>query len=281
MRNDNDALMEAVKSAYRSKMVAAAVAALLIGLVGGFFLGKAQTGDSGTSTAAASEQAPAAEYDTAGGWSAEGAKAEAPLADPTAPLPKGVNDNDSTGMKIPFAWNLKEFKDGIPTVTIWEDFQCPACKAFETTPAIKMLLDKANAGEINLQFRPLAFLDMNLRNDSSVRATAAWGCAIDAGVGEKYRELVFANQPAQEGQGFTDAELLSGGKLAGLEGDAYTQFEDCFKAGTYKAWGGTSTAATPQEVGGTPTVMIDGIVVDPKKSWDEAELVKAIDAAKK
>lgn len=278
-------LMAAVKSGYRAKMAAAALGALVIGLVGGYLVVNGSS--SGTSAAVqvpspdvSASTAETGTTDTEGGWSEQGAASFVPDSDANAPLPVDVNTRAVADPNAAYAWNYKPAKDGIPSVILWEDFQCPACKAFEASGAAKYLVDKANAGEINLIFRPLAFLDMALHNDSSVRATAAWGCAIDAGVGEKYRELVYGNQPAQEGKGFTDTELLSGGKVAGLTGDAYTKFEDCFKAGTYRYWAGTSTTATPPEIGGTPTIMINGKILDNKTGWNPSVLDKAIKAAK-
>lgn len=280
MKPADDALVAAIKSGYRAKIVAVGVGALAIGLISGFIAVQATSGSS-TTTASSPSPSPSASEDAAGGWSEQGAAVAAPLSDPSAPLPTGVNLGDSIGNATPYGWNYLPAKTDLPTITIWEDFQCPACKGFESSPATPFLLEQANAGKINLVYRPLAFLDMNLRNDASVRATAAWGCAIEAGAGEKYRELVYANQPAQEGVGFTDAQLLSGGKLVGLTGDALAKFESCFAAGTYSKWAGTSTALTPPEVGGTPTIMLDGNVLDQKQAWDVPFLEAQIKAATK
>lgn len=285
MRNDqntppSDDLLEAVKSGYRAKLLAAALGALLVGLVGGYFVVTAMTADTDSVAPPPVAAESAQELDTDAGWSEQGAAMEAPLADPSAPLPASVNTADSIGLKSPYAWNYAGYNEAVPTVTVWEDFQCPACATFKKGPVAAELLKKADAGDINLLFRPLAFLDMSLRNDSSARATAAWGCAIDAGVGEKFRELVYENQPPAQGTGFTEAQLISGGKLAGLDGDDFTTFESCVTTGTYKTWANTSSLEAPQEVGGTPTVMVDGTVMAPKDSWDLNIVNKTIEAAK-
>ena len=55
----------------------------------------------------------------------------------------------------------------------------------------------ANQGKIRLIWRPTTFLDGNLKNDSSSRAAAAWGCAIDAGKAAEYHNTIYANQPKE------------------------------------------------------------------------------------
>lgn len=260
-RNSTE-LMDAMRSSYRSKMITAAVVAFAIGGVSGFLAGSSFGDSTNTSTVTAAPVESNETFDTDGGWSEQGAIGEALLADESAPLPVGVNPSDSQGLQSPYGWNFVTFDPSRPTVTLWEDFQCPACAGFERSPVKTAIMQKADAGDINLIFRPLSFLDLSLGNDSSARATAAWGCAIDAGVGEKYRSLVFVNQPA-EGAGFTEAELLSGGELAGLTGEEFTGFQECVTSGTYKAWSGTSSFNAPPEVGGTPTVMVDGVALAP------------------
>ena len=47
-------------------------------------------------------------------------------------------------------------------------------------------------------------LDDNLRNDSSTRAGNAAFCAADDGKFQEFHNQLFANQPATEGDGFSD-----------------------------------------------------------------------------
>ena len=178
---------------------------------------------------------------------------------PAAPRPKGVFGPDD-----PNAYGVPVTKDPaatIPTLAIWEDFQCPACGQVEATngTGIQGLAEK---GEANLIWRPTAFLDGRYKGFNSARATAAWGCAIDQDKTVPYHNLVFANQPKDEGVGWTDDQLLQFGKDSGIEGDAYTTFESCVKAGTYLDWSANSTAAFQASgAGGTPTAYINGVEV--------------------
>lgn len=253
----------------RSTLLLGAVTVLAVAVAGWLLVERATP----TPTAA---EIPTAEWVAP----APSPSAKAILADPAAALPTGVNGATATDPKSPFAWMHNTFNSNVPTVTVWEDFQCPACAAFERTDAAAWLTEQSTLGTINLQHRPTAFLDFALRNDSSVRATAVWGCAIDAGVGDMYRQLVFANQPETEGTGFTDTALLSGGALAGLTGDDLDAFNACVAADTYITWAGTSSASAPKTITGTPTVMINGTVLDLEQAWDAATLQAAVDAAR-
>ena len=60
----------------------------------------------------------------------------------------------------------------------------PGVQQLEDTNG-KGITDLATAGTIRPLWRPTTFLDVNLKNDSSARAAAAWGCAVDAGQGPR------------------------------------------------------------------------------------------------
>ena len=117
-------------------------------------------------------------------------------ADPNAPAPVGTFPGDSAyAYAVPF-----NTTPNVPIVEVWEDFQCPACQLLEKAngAGIEQL---AAEGKIQLIWRPTTFLDGKLSNDSSVRASAAWGCAVDAGKTKEYHDAVFASAPATEGDG--------------------------------------------------------------------------------
>ena len=67
--------------------------------------------------------------------------------------------------------------------------------------------EQAQAGKIKLVYHVKNFLDDNLRNDSSTRAANAAFCASDAGKFREFHNTIFPNQPANEGDGYTDAQL--------------------------------------------------------------------------
>ncbi|TXH41405.1 MAG: disulfide bond formation protein DsbA [Actinobacteria bacterium] len=145
-----------------------------------------------------------------------------------------------------------------PVLDVYEDFQCPACAAFEKAAGATVDELVAN-GQVKVVYHPMNFLDANLGNDSSTRAAAAFGCAVDAGVTLKYHDIVYANQPATEGVGYTDEQLKSFGQQAGLSGAQLDTFNACVDAKTYLGWPTLSNqAASENGVTGTPALFLNG-----------------------
>jgi protein-disulfide isomerase len=197
-----------------------------------------------------------------------------------ASVPSGVNTSDGD-----YPWGVPAAApaSGKPTLAIWEDFQCPSCGDLERTSGAG-ILKLATDGKVTLVWRPTTFLDPRFvtgpNPNSSARATMAWGCAIDAGKTDAYHSTVFANQPATEGDGWTDQQLLDFGKQAGITGDAYTKFADCYNNKRYDQWV-TNSATTFQDdaIPGTPTAFLNGTEVPAATLKNLAELEKAITAA--
>lgn len=195
-----------------------------------------------------------------------------------AKLPKGVLAADPNAWGVPY-----NSVAGKPTLAIWEDFQCPSCGAFEKSHGADVL-KLADSGKVNLVWRPTAFLDARFaatspNPNSSNLAAQAWGCAIDAGKTKEFHSTVFANQPATEGDGYSQDTLLGFGKTAGITGDAYTTFESCVKASTYKDWVNNSYQAF-QDTGvpGTPTAYLNGTEV-PAKTLNDMTALEALIAS--
>jgi protein-disulfide isomerase len=134
-------------------------------------------------------------------------------------------------------------------------------------------------------YYPLSFLDRQLGNDSSLRAANAAGCAQDAGAFAAYHDTVFANQPAREGDGYTDEELLQFGRDAGIEEDGYAMFETCVQDRTYEGWvQQVQQVANDRPVTGTPTLFLDSELVDTSElitgeSFDPEKLRVLVEAA--
>ena len=189
-------------------------------------------------------------------------------ADPSAAAPTGtLGGEDTYAYGVPYGSN-----PDAPTLAIWEDFQCPACKAVEDANG-EGIVKLADEGIVRLVWRPTTFLDNNLGNDSSLRAAAAFGCAIDAGKAKEFHATVFANQPEQEGTGYTDDQLISFGEKAGITGTDLDTFKTCVADGTYLTWAANSTSIFYSSgVQGTPTATLDGKDVPTATLVDEAAL---------
>ena len=171
-----------------------------------------------------------------------------------------------------------------PVVAVWEDFQCPICANFEATmgPTLTKLADD---GKSTLVRRPTTFLDQGQAEqtgpnpNSSARAAAMWGCVLDAGAaqGEKYHQLVFANQPATEGDGWSDAQLLGFAKSAGVTGDALTTVQKCYTDKVYPQWVTNSYLTfTKDAIPGTPTAFVNGTEIPAETLTDATKLAAFI-----
>jgi protein-disulfide isomerase len=110
----------------------------------------------------------------------------------------------------------------------------------------------------------------------------AFGCAVDAGVEEKYHLGVFASQPAEEGSGFSTDTLISVAQASGITGDALTTFTECLSSEKYAGWVANSYAAFDSEgVSSTPTGILNGTELAGEVLFDPAQLTAAIEAATK
>jgi protein-disulfide isomerase len=169
--------------------------------------------------------------------------------------------------------------DGIPVgradapviVDLYLDFQCPVCQRYEqqSGPTLEQFIA---SGAARVVYHPVAFLD-RVSGGYSSRASAAAGCASQAGVFPPFLKLLYANQPPEGGSGLTNDRLIALGQQAGAGPD----FAQCVTANTYGPWTTALTeAASKAGVNATPTVKVNGQEID---NTDVA-LRQAVQAAK-
>jgi protein-disulfide isomerase len=150
----------------------------------------------------------------------------------------------------------------VPTLDMYEDFQCPVCARFEEIFGLQ-IVDLVKANQIRLVAHPLSFLDDNLRNDSSNRSANAAACAADAGRFLQYHAATFQGQPTQEGAGYTDAQLRKFAETAGITGTALTTWDQCYTARSHNQWvESVQTQSEKDGVNGTPTVKLNGTTLN-------------------
>lgn len=161
-------------------------------------------------------------------------------------------------------------------VELYEDFQCPACEAFEAVSG-GFLKEQVEAGAISLVYKPYSFLDRASRNEYSSRATNVAMCVLgEAGV-EKYVEFhdyLYANQPAEGTAGPEDDELIDAAADLGVTG-----IDACVDQGRHLKWieEAKEAATEDRDVSGTPTVYIAG---EESEARTPDELRAAIEAAR-
>ncbi|MEU0006268.1 thioredoxin domain-containing protein [Streptomyces sp. NPDC006314] len=187
--------------------------------------------------------------------------------------PSGAQGKDS--LAIPVG------KDGAKsTLTVWEDFRCPACQAFETAyrPTLHELAD---AGKLRIEYHLVRLIDGNLGGSGSLRAANAAACAQDAGKFRDYHDVLYANQPKETDDAYgSDARLIElAGKVRGLDTPA---FQKCVKDGSHKSWVAKSDKAFHSGgFTGTPTVLLGGRNIYQDQAMTPAKLKQMVEAADK
>lgn len=175
--------------------------------------------------------------------------------------------------------------DAPHTVTIFQDYQCPVCKAYEASigPWLKQQVD---SGATKLEYRPISFLDAQSSGTeySTRAANAAFCLAGQPGVDfYAFNTAMYLEQPAEGTDGLTDSRLVSIAQSAG--GDIGTcvasrTYDDYVAERTEAAFALTDSSGA-RTVQGTPTVFVDGQLLqnDQGGAPDQQALATAIGVA--
>jgi protein-disulfide isomerase len=163
------------------------------------------------------------------------------------------------------------------TVSVYLDYQCPACKAFEDANA--GLLDEYVKGEnVKVEYHPVSILDrFSSGTQYSTRSASAAFCVAE-GAPQAFAEFskqMFANQPQEGGTGLPDDKIASIATLAGAPESVGT----CITDGKYKKLAADATEqASKDGLQGTPWVKVQGEEV---QDWGQEQMQARIDAALK
>ncbi|MGW5848595.1 DsbA family protein [Streptomyces sp. NPDC055254] len=168
------------------------------------------------------------------------------------------------------------------TLTVWEDFRCPACKAFEDNyrAVVHELEEK---GLLKVDYHLVTLIDGNMGGSGSLKAANAAACAQDVGKFAPYHDVLFVNQPEEVDDAYgKNAKLLElAGTVDGLDTPA---FRACVENGTHNSWVGKSQEAfRAGKFRGTPTVLLDGkdIFSDQADPLTPQKLKERVEAAAK
>ncbi|MCX5608482.1 DsbA family protein [Streptomyces sp. NBC_00047] len=143
------------------------------------------------------------------------------------------------------------------TLTVWEDFRCPACKGFEDNYRATVHELEAK-GLLKADYHLVTLIDGNMGGSGSLKGANAAACAQDAGKFAEYHDVLFLNQPQEVDDAYgKNAKLLElAGKVDGLDTPA---FRSCVENGTHNSWVAKSHEAfRAGKFRGTPTVLLDG-----------------------
>ncbi|MGP4114062.1 DsbA family protein [Streptomyces sp. 4N509B] len=144
-----------------------------------------------------------------------------------------------------------------PTLTVYEDFRCPACAQFENgfRDTIHELTD---AGQLKVEYHLVTIIDGNFGGSGSATAANAAACARDADAFTEYHDVLFANQPPESDDAFADTDRLIdlAGKVEGLDTPT---FRNCVTQGEHDAWVTRSNSDfLDSGHNATPTVLLNG-----------------------
>ncbi|MEU7055685.1 thioredoxin domain-containing protein [Streptomyces sp. NPDC046197] len=187
--------------------------------------------------------------------------------------PSGAQGKDS--LAIPVG------KDGArSTLTVWEDFRCPACQAFEAAyrPTIHELTD---SGKLRVEYHLVRLIDGNLGGTGSLRAANAAACAQDAGKFSAYHDVLYQNQPKETEDAYaSNARLIElANKVSGLNTPA---FQKCVNNGTHDSWVDKSHQAFQAgRFSGTPTVLLNGQNILQDQTMTPQKLKQTVEGANK
>jgi protein-disulfide isomerase len=142
-------------------------------------------------------------------------------------------------------------------VTIYYDYMCPACGAFEQANGEE--LDGLLEDEVvQVELRPISFLDETSEGTRySTRAANAFATVADGAPEQawEFHQALYADQPEEGTTGLSDDEIASIARDAGVPDDVVEQFSEM----THEAWVAQVTEeAFDSGVTGTPTVLLDG-----------------------
>jgi protein-disulfide isomerase len=175
--------------------------------------------------------------------------------------PSGVQGEEELAIPVGAA-------DAPSTLTVWEDFRCPACAQFENALR-ETIHELEKAGQIKIEYHLATIIDGNMGGSGSLRAANAAACAQDAGKFAPYHDVLYMNQPPEPDDAFADNGRLIelAGKVEGLDTPA---FRSCVEEGKHDAWVKKSNDAfRAGGFSGTPTVQLNGESIFPTKGKEQ------------
>jgi protein-disulfide isomerase len=166
-----------------------------------------------------------------------------------------------------------------PVLDIYEDFQCPACKELERVsgPTLKNL---AAEGLAKVVFHPITIFSQEPTKSNSVRAGAAARCVADGKQWVAFHDILYRNQPSETAEGFTTDQLVTWGKEAGVTTPG---FEACVTSQKHAQaqLDQSRRVMAEQQLQGTPTIKLNGEVIDNSVAAAPQELRDTVTEAAK
>lgn len=152
-------------------------------------------------------------------------------------------------------------------IKIYLDYHCSVCGAFESTNAAQIKTWVAS-GAVTAEIHPIAILDnASLGKKYSTRAADAAACVANYSPNDffDFSALLFANQPKENTDGLSDAQMVS--LVKKTKSTSVPSITRCINDESYKSWVTSATnratagpipGSNVSKISGTPTVLING-----------------------
>ena len=168
------------------------------------------------------------------------------------------------GKDLQVLTSKSQVDQSVPNIIIYEDLQCPACKAFEV-PNMPQIRELVSSGKYTVEIHPISFLDGNSVNEYSSRAANALLCVADRSPKNffDFNEALYANQPEEGTAGPSNDELAA---LAQTTGVNEPKALDCISKPIFSTWAKNKGSAvwtekvpgTNLDFSGTPFIVVNG-----------------------
>ena len=161
-------------------------------------------------------------------------------------------------------------------LSLYEDFQCPHCRAFEQTYG-PTITDLINSGAVAADYYMVAILNSAANQNYSARAAAVAYCVgqVDTPPSkqafQRFRVALFTGQPAEGAPAPDNRELIETARQAGISSSDFTA---CVTSNRYTDMVNGLAAATG--VSATPTVRINGQDYTPSTPQALTETIRKI-----
>jgi protein-disulfide isomerase len=150
---------------------------------------------------------------------------------------------------------------------VYFDYMCPVCGKFEQARGAEIdALRKA--GTADVYYHPISILDNASSGTAYSTRAASAGALIAQEAPDKFLTFttaLFVNQPKEKSTGLTEAQIQAIATAAGVPADVVAKIPDL----AYTAWVRSATEkASVDGLTGTPTLAVNGVMQDSKKTGD-------------
>jgi protein-disulfide isomerase len=171
------------------------------------------------------------------------------LASPIAPRILTPSDIPSSGSTL-------GNPDAPITIDLYSDFQCPYCQRFALEIEPKLVDEYVRTGKAKIVFHDFIVADQYTGGTSeSLDASNAARCAADQGKWWRFHDWLYANQFGENVGSFTEDRLKAIGAQAGLD---TARFDQCVDSGQHDSEIQAAQGQIPEEVTGSPTILVNG-----------------------